>query len=105
MGDSTFYTAGSTSTLVGNGANTLATPQSRTQLNREQITACNVIFVVAVLLYVFILIWCMDLSRFGFYFVVSINTFLLITDLWMWTTAQKWFPTSAKRRVLAAGPQ
>lgn len=103
MEGSTYYTASSSSSTIPTrpvSRLTQTTPLSRAQLNREQTVACNVVFVVAVLLYIFVLVWCMDLSRTGFYLIFSINAVLLVTAYWMWDNAVKWFhiPDTVKRR-------
>src|SRR5436190_1798488 len=95
MTDSSYYAASQPTPPLSAVRNATPVAFSRAQLNREQTTSSNLVFVAAVLLYVFILIWGSDLTNTGFYVLSSINILLLATTYWMWTSSRKWFQTPA----------
>jgi len=98
MTETTYYTASTTKnpmTVSRTITPTVMFPKS--MLNSEQTTACNTVFIIAVLLYVFILIWGASLTNVGFYVVSTINVLLLITTYWMWKSSRKWFESPTAR--------
>lgn len=97
MEDKTYYTAAAASlkaTTNGVGSSRVGTSvmnQAKARLNREQAFAANSVFLIGVLLFLFVSIWCKEMSTIGFYFAVTINVLLFTTDYWMWSSAKKWF--------------
>lgn len=111
INDASYYTASTSSQSAPRGeydapTTSTAVPQSRAQLNREQVVSTNVLFVIAVLLYLFVVIWCRDLTTTGFYCVFSINAALFVTVYCMWINAGKWFrlPTALRRKTHTVNP-
>lgn len=109
-----YYTAsGGTTTgaqtlrdVAARSVNAPTPTRSRAQLNREQIISTNVFFVLAILLFLFIVFWYKDLSTVGFYYVFSVNALLFVTVYCTWMNASKWFqvPAALIRRKTHANP-
>lgn len=102
--ENTSYYAASTAVSPAVGTRSAGVAQTRAQLNKEQVFSSNALFVIAVMLYVFIVIWYTDLSSFGFYSIVAINALLFMTIFCTWMNASKWFhvPAVFKRRTSTA---
>lgn len=109
-----YYTAsGGTTTgvqtlrdVAARSVNAPTPTRSRAQLNREQIISTNVFFVIAILLFLFVVFWCRDLSTVGFYYVFSVNALLFVTIYCSWMNASKWFqvPAVIRRKTHASNP-
>lgn len=109
--DPSYYTASAgiasgSQVTRGDDVTRAALPRSRAQLNREQTIASNVLFIIAVLLYLFVVLWCRTLPTTAFYYVFSINVALIITIYCMWMNASKWFhvPAMLRRKNVGGKP-